>query len=201
MVLVVLGAVAVFNVAWATEDAATSVVSTVSDAAGDTIANAPAFQDIVSAELTMAANGDFELLLEMAGAVPAAPKLPPAAHTEIWWVWAFDLDPNTAVTGYPVVFPGSEPEFIVYVSWDGTAFAGTAIDRRPLLLAGGQAIITPVEFNISGTMIDAVLPSTLIGAFPQSFLWGPNALDWAGPIGGSAGYVVVDTAPRVIFNP
>jgi hypothetical protein len=194
-----LGAVALIDVAPATGDAAPSGVSSLTDPAGDTIAHAPAFQDIVSSQMTRAVNGDFELRIEFAGAVPVAPVLPPLAHTEIWWVWAFDLDPNTAPTGYPAAFTGSEPEFLVFVSWDGTAFAGTSVDRRPLL-AGEEAVIAPVEFCISGKTIDAVLPYALIGDIPQSFRWGPNSLDWAGPVG-SAGYLVVDTAPRIISDP
>jgi hypothetical protein len=44
----------------------------------------------------------------------------------------------------------------VYVSWDGVQFAGTAIDRRPLL-TGGEAIITPVPISIDGTLVEADL--------------------------------------------
>ena len=194
-----MGAVKVIDVAPAAANAAPSVVSTILDPAGDAIAKAPAFQDIVSGQMTRAANGDFELLMEMAGPVPVAPLLPPPGVREIWWVWPFDLDPKTAPTGYPVAFTGSAPEFIVYVSWNGAEFAGTAIDRRPLL-AGGEAIITSVEFSISGSMIDAVLPYTLIGDVPQSFPWAQSTLNWAGPVG-SAGYQIVDGTSSSISNP
>ena len=87
---------------------------------------------------------------------------------------------------------------IVYVSWDGTEFAGTAVDRRPLL-TGGEAIITPVQFSINGTIVEAVLASTLIGAVPPSFLWLLRTIDWSGPVG-SAGFNAVDLA-NSIFNP
>src|SRR6185503_12464129 len=104
----------------------------------------------------------FALLMEMAGPVPIAPALPPPAHTEMWWIWVFDLDPTTAPRGYPFLCNESLSEFLVYVSWDGTEFAGTAIDRRPLL-TGGEAIVTPVPFGINGRVVEAVLDSGLIG--------------------------------------
>ena len=59
-------------------------------------------------------------------------------------------------------------DFVVYVSWNGTAFTGAAIDRRPLI-TGGEAIITAVPFSINGTMVEAALASTLIGDVPPHF--------------------------------
>jgi len=158
-------------------------VSTVFDPVGDARYNAPAFQDIAVSRMTKTASGDFELLMDMAGPVPVAPILPPPAVKEIWWLWVFDLDPATSPRGYPVS-PGlaQYPEFLVYVSWDGAEFAGTAIDRRPLL-AGGEAIITPVPFCINGTTVEAFLDFTLIGEVPASFHWGSSTRDWAGPLG------------------
>lgn len=173
--------------------------STVSDPVGDTLYNAPAFQDLVFGQMTKTASGDFELLMEMAGPVPVAPLLPAPANHEIWWMWAFDLDPTANPKGYPFA-PGSKrrPEFMVYVSWDGAAFAGTAIDRRPLL-TGGEAIVTSVPFSMNGTIVEAVLASTLIGDVPPSFQWGPNTRDWSGPIG-SNGDHGIDGA-ETTFNP
>ena len=178
--------------------ASSNTVAQVFDPVGDALFNAPAFQDVVFGQLTKTASGDFELLMEMAGPVPVAPTLPPPARTEIWWIWVLDLDLTTTVWGYPAPFPGSLPEFLVYVSWDGTEFAGTAIDRRPLL-SGGEAIITPVPFRINGTIVEADLAYELIGAVPASFDWSPRTLDWSGPVG-SAGYNVLDIALSV-FSP
>lgn len=173
--------------------------STVVDPVGDAMFNAPVFQDIVFGQMTKTAGGDFELLMEMAGPVPVNPPLPPPARWEIWWVWGFDLDPTTFPQGYPLS-PGLAlyPEFLVYVSWDGTEFAGTAVDRRPLL-TGGEAIITPVPFSINGTRVEADLPYALIGDVPPSFGWGPSTVDWAGPFG-SVGFIVPDNA-KTVFNP
>ena len=174
--------------------------STVSDPVGDARSNAPAFQDIVMGQMTKTAGGDFELLMIMAGPVPAAPSLPPPGVREIWWMWVFDLDSTTFPQGYP--FPataagGALAEFAVYVSWDGTEFAGTAIDRRPLF-TGREAIITPVPFSINGTMVEADLDSTLIGDVPPSFVWNVVTFDLSGPVG-SNGAHTVDNAAFPIF--
>jgi len=166
-------------------------ISTAFDPVGDTYISAPAFQDIVGARMTKTANGDFELLMEMAGPVPGAPILPPPGVNQIWWNWIIDLDPTSSPRGYPVApGVGIYPEFIVYVSWNGTQFAGTAVDRRPLL-TGGKAVITPVPFVITGTTVEAFLDFTLIGEVPPIFDWRAATLDWAGPLG-SAGYYVAD---------
>jgi len=169
------------------------VVSTVLDPVGDTRLDAPTFQDIVSARMTRTASGDFELMMEMAGPVPVSPPLPPPATNQIWWFWGFDLDLTASPRGFPLP-PGTAvvPEFIVCVSWDGAAFAGTAIDRRPLL-SGGAAIVTPVPFSITGTRVEAVLPSTLIGDVPRSIGWHLRTMDWSGPVG-SGGYHFADSA-------
>ena len=174
--------------------------STASDPVGDASFNAPAFQDIVLGQMTKTEGGDFELLMGMAGPLPAAPPLPPPGVREIWWFWAFDLDSTTFPLGYP--FPataagGAIPEFVVVVSWDGTAFAGTAIDRRPLL-TGGEAILTPVPFSINGTMVEADLDSTLIGDVPPSFVWNVGTFAWSGPVGSNAAHTI-DLADFPIF--
>jgi hypothetical protein len=183
---------------YALDQPVSAQTSTAVDSVGDTSIPAPAFQDIVGAELTKSANGDFELLMELAGSVPCAPILPPPGLNQIWWSWMFDLDPTTSPRGYPAS-PGVAiaPEFIVYVSWDGTQFAGTAVDRRPLL-TGGTAIITPVQFFITGTTVEAVLECTVIGAVPSIFDWRPSTLDWASPLG-TGGWIVVDNADFTEF--
>ena len=193
MALVALGVVAVFAVAPATADEAGSVVSTVSDPVGDANFNAPGFQDVVFAQITETADGDFELLMEMAGPVPVDPPMPPPGNSEIWWVWNFDLDPTTAPVGYPILKANSPFEVIAYVSWDGTAFAGTAVDRRPLL-NGGKAIITPVTFSIDGAILRAELAYAQIGAVPASFSWRGGTLSWSGPVGSSEANHLVDAS-------
>ena len=173
--------------------------STVSDPVGDVFPNtAPAFQDAVMGQMTKTASGDFELLMGLAGPVPLAPPLPPPGVSEIWWTWVFDFDSTTLPRGYPFN-GGRRPEFVVYVSWNGTEFAGTAIDRRPLL-TGGEAIIAPVPFSINGTIVEVDLASTLIGDVPPSFVWTVVTFGWSGPVG-SEGSHIVDIGADASFNP
>ncbi len=177
-------------------------ISTVFDPVGDTFPNAPAFQDVVFGRMTKTASGDFHLLMEMAGPVPVNPPMPPPGRSEIWWAWGFDLDPATFPRGWPnpaAIPVGLPGEFVVIVSWDGTAFAGTAVDRRPLL-TGGEAVFTPVTFSIDGTIVEADLPYALIGDVPPSFAWDPFIWDWAAPVGSTPAFVGVDVA-FAIFNP
>jgi len=123
--------------------------------------------------------------------------MPPPAHSEIWRVWGFDLDPTTLPAGYPFLKASGSPEFVVYVSWDGAEFAGAAIDRRPLL-TGGEAIITPVPLSIDGTIVQADLNYALIGAVPTSFGWFAETLAWSGPVGLSEAHHPFDNA---VSNP
>src|SRR5262249_32054489 len=78
---------------------ASAQVSTISDPVGDTSFNAPAFQDFVFGRMTKSASGNFHLLMELAGPVPVIPFIPPPANSEIWWLWAFDLDPTASPRG------------------------------------------------------------------------------------------------------
>jgi hypothetical protein len=172
-------------------------ISTVSDPVGDANFNAPAFQDVVRVQVTKTASGDFELLMEMAGPVPVNPPMPPPGHSEIWWVWNFDLDPTTFPAGYPYFKSTGAAEFGVAVRWDGAEFTGTAIDRRPLL-TGEEAIISPVTFSIDGKIVKADLPYTLIGDVPASFGWFAGTGAWSVPVGQAEGHHLVDVA---IFNP
>src|SRR5262249_24725064 len=59
--------------------------------------------------------------------------------------------------------------------WDARE---ASVDRRPLL-AGGEAVITPVTFSIDGTIVRADLAFTQIGAVPSSR---NSALRLAGPL-------------------
>jgi hypothetical protein len=200
MALGALGAVAALDVGAPSAVAAPSAgsVSALTDPVGDARFNAPAFQDLVGGQITRTASGDFELRLELAGPVPAAPDLPPPGVREIWWWWFLDLDSTAEPQGFPFPPIAQGPDFLVVVSWDGAAFKGTAIDRRPLF-AGGEAITTPVEFSIDGAIVEAVLPSTLVGDFPSSFDWDPRTLNWSGPVGGGA-FNRVDGASFATFS-
>jgi hypothetical protein len=173
------------------------VVSTVSDPVGDANVSAPAFQAVVFVQITETTDGDFDLLMEVAGPLPVNPPLPPPGSSEIWWVWNFDLDPTTFPAGYPYLKANGPAEFSVHVSWDGTGFTGTAVDRRPLL-TGGEATISPVPFSIDDGIVEAVLPSALIGTVSASFGWFAGTGAWSAPVGKSEGHHLVDVA---IFTP
>jgi hypothetical protein len=206
-----LGAVALFDVAQAAADEAPSEVSTVSDPVGDAyfpftpgdtgFPFAAPFLDFVHGQLTKTADGDFELLMEMADVVPDEPTLPKPGVKEIWWFWIFDLDSTTSPAGYPwSAAVGRPPEFIVSVSWDGVEFAGAAIDRRPLL-AGGKAIITSIPFTIDGPTVEAFLDSELIGEIPASFGWCPFTFLWSGPVGSEGVHFADYCEAGGVFNP
>jgi len=200
--LAALGAVAALDVAPATADEESTVLSTVSDPAGDAGFNAEAFQDHVLCRLTKTAGGDLGLRMELAGAVPGAPSLPPNGNKEIWWQWAFDFDPTTSPSGtpYPENANGLIAEFIACVRWDGTEFSGILIDRRPLL-AGEEATITPIPFSIDGTIVKAVLPAELIGEVPASFQWGFYTRNWSGPMGSNGNNPVDLSETTRVSNP
>jgi len=172
---------------------------TVPDPVGDVNFHAPAFQDIVRGEIEKQGK-DFVLRMEMAGPIPIKPPLPPPGTSEIWWLWGFNLDPNTVPHGYP--FPPGlglplPAEFMVYVAWDGTKFTGNAIDRRPLL-TGQDAIVTSVPFSIDGAIVQATLASPT--DFPASFGWGTRTYDWSSPPGKTGGIHTIDIGGP-FFNP
>ena len=202
MALAALGAAAALDVAPAAADEEWSVLSSISDPAGDAAFNAEAFQDLVLCELTKSADGDLGLRMELAGSVPDAPELPPNGKNEIWWQWAFDFDPTTSPSGtpYPQNANGLIAEFIACVRWDGTEFTGILIDRRPLL-TGEEALISPIPFSVDGTIVKAVLPAALIGEVPSSFQWGFYTRNWSGPIGSSGNNPVDLSVTTRVSNP
>jgi len=71
----------------------------------------------------------------------------------------FPFDPATV----------APPEFVVRVVWNGTSFSGVVIDRRPLL-AGAEAVVVPVPFERSGSVLATVVSASLLGD-PTSLQW------------------------------
>jgi len=194
----VLAALPMTVVTIAVTRSASAQTSVALDSVGDVDFRAPAFQDIVRGEIQKK-SGSFVLRMEMAGPIPERPPLPPPGNSEIWWAWAFDLDPTTAPKGYPFAPGYSAPaELLVYVSWDGTEFRGYAIDRRPLL-TGGNAIVTHVPFSITGPIVEGVLASVLIDN-TASFRWGTRTFNWSSSHLGTQGFNAVDVG-GADFNP
>ncbi len=158
-----------------------SQLKTVTDPVGDVKYHAPAFQDIVSASIEKTIGG-YTLRMTMAGAIPEAPPLPPPGTKQIWWVWAFNVDPANLKGGFPFA-PGFAPpaEFMVYLGWNGSEFKAYMIDRRPLL-TGGTTLVTEIPFSFldGRTTIEVhVLLAPNGNPFPASFLWGSRTFDWS----------------------
>jgi hypothetical protein len=159
------------------------------DPVGDARLHAPAYLDEVRAEATRTGQ-NFEFRTVVAESIPlTVPHLPPG-NAEVWWLWGLDTDPTTFPPGYPVA-PGQPlgTDFQLRVSWDGSEFAGTLVDRRPLL-TGGEAVLTPYPFTIAGNEVSMAVQASAIGN-PTSFLWAAVTVYRASPPG-SAGFHIVD---------
>jgi hypothetical protein len=172
-----------------------SALVSATDAQGDASASqgsglrGEAYQDIVSAAVD-AEGGTFAFAMDVAASVPAAPVLP-SGITVQEWDWNINTSPALP-RGFPFSSGGvAPPEFIVMVLWDGTAFAGTLIDRRPLLI-GGEAVSTSIPFDIDGATISATVSANLLDD-PSSFAWVARANDW--PHLGSSSIQTLDRAP------
>jgi hypothetical protein len=165
--------------------------SIVTDPVGDASYKAPGYMDIVSAQLADS-GGTLQFQMTVAEAIPAAPVLPSPATKQISWSWPLDTDPTTFPAGAPFA-PGNSggaAELIVTVAWDGSAFSAFLVDRRPLL-TGGQAIVTPLGFTISGTLLRVDVQRSALGN-PLSFSWGGVAFYWSGQLVGNNGNHFVD---------
>jgi hypothetical protein len=150
-----------------------------------------AYQDIVRAEVN-SEDATFAFAMDVAANVPAAPVLP-GGITVQEWSWNINTSPALP-RGFPFS-PGSAtpPEFIVMVLWDGIAFTGTLIDRRPLL-SGGEAVSTSIPVEIVGARISAAVNANLLDD-PPSFAWIARANDW--PHLGSNSLQTLDRAPDI----
>jgi hypothetical protein len=153
--------------------------SIVTDPVGDASYKAPAYMDVVGAQLA-ASGGTLEFQMSVAGAIPASPELPPPATKLITWGWPLDTDPTTFPAGAPLAPGLSGPaEFVVAVAWDGSTFSAFLQDRRPLL-TGGQATLTALSPTISGTQLRVDVQASDLGN-PSSFAWGAGTFYWPGP--------------------
>jgi hypothetical protein len=126
------------------------------------------------------------------------PHLPPPATKEISWNWALDTDPTTFPAGYPLAPGATGPaEFVITIVWDGSAFGAFLVDRRPLL-TGGQAVLTPLDYTISGTLLQVDVKADALGD-PSSFGWGSATIYSSGP-SGSNPFTFVDV-PSPLYAP
>lgn len=172
----------------------------VTDPAEDARYRAPGSMDIVSAAATKSGQA-FRFQMSVAAPIPAAPTTTPPGTNQIQWDWALDADPTTFPAGTP--FPAGSgqarpAEFIVHVVWDGSSFSAYLTDRRPLL-SGGEAVITPLGFTISGSDVRVDVGASLLDE-PSSFFWGAVTFYWSSPPGATAGGHFVDSL-QPFYNP
>ena len=136
--------------------------ATVTDPQGDAFYSngheAPAFLDILVASITI--SDTLTLTVDVAGSLDALPN-PPGSGGIFFWNFALNTDNSTFPPGFPEA-PGvtAAAEFAVYALWDGTAFSGTFVDRRPAL-TGGSALIYSIPVSVSGSRITITVPAAL----------------------------------------
>jgi hypothetical protein len=164
----------------------------VADPAGDARYHAPAFVDIIGAEATKSGQ-EYRFQMSMDAPIPAAPPPTPPATNQYHWSRPLNTDPSTIPAGDPFpAAPGQArpAEFIIHFAWDGSSFSAYLTDRRPLL-SGGEAVITPLAFTISGADVQVDVGAALLDQ-PSSFSWGAVTFYWSSPPSGTAGGHFVD---------
>jgi hypothetical protein len=156
-----LGALLV-SFAAVTARAQTCATSAAIDPQGDAFYSngheAPAFLDILAGSFTVCDTLTFTV--DVAGSLDALSN-PPGSGGIYFWTFGLNSDPSTNPPGFPSP-PGqtSLPEFLVYAQWDGTAFSGVFLDRRPLL-TGGSPVQYSIPVSVSGSRIILTVPAAL----------------------------------------
>ena len=136
--------------------------ATVIDPQGDAFYSngneAPAFLDILVASFTV--SDPMTLTVDVAGSLNALPN-PPGSAGIFFWNFSLNTDNSTDPPGFPVA-PGQteSQEFMVYAQWDGTAFSGVFVDRRPAL-TGQPALLYLIPVSVSGSRITITVPAAL----------------------------------------
>jgi hypothetical protein len=136
--------------------------ATVIDPQGDAFYSngneAPAFLDILVASFTV--SDPMTLTVDVAGSLNALPN-PPGSAGVFFWNFQPDTDNSTGPPGFPVALGQTDsPEFLMYAQWDGTAFRGVFVDRRPAL-TGQPALFYSIPLSVSGSRITLTVPSAL----------------------------------------
>lgn len=136
--------------------------ATVIDPQGDALYSngheAPAFLDILTASFKI--SGTLTLTVDVAGSLDALPN-PPGFGGIFFWNFALNTDNSTDPPGFPEA-PGvtAAAEFAVYALWDGRAFSGVLVDRRPAL-TGQPAMHYSIPASVSGSSITLTVPAAL----------------------------------------
>ena len=119
---------------------------------------APAFLDILAASFTISDTLTFTV--DVAGSLDALPN-PPGSGGVFGWHFPLNTDNSTYPQGFPLP-PGQTAgaEFFADALWDGTAFSGVFVDRRPAL-TGGPALQYSIPVSVSGSRITLTVPADL----------------------------------------
>jgi len=119
---------------------------------------APAFLDILAASFTI--SNTLTLTVDVAGSLDALPN-PAGSGGVFFWNFPLNTDNSTDPPGFPEA-PGvtAPADFAVYAQWDGTAFRGVFVDRRPAL-TGGSALLYSIPVSVSGSRITLTVPAAL----------------------------------------
>jgi hypothetical protein len=119
---------------------------------------APAFLDILAGSFTI--SDTLTCTVDVAGSLDALPN-PPGSGGIYFWNFGLNSNPSTDPPGLPSP-PGQtgSPEFLVYALWDGTAFRGVFLDRRPAL-TGGSPVQYSIPVSVSGSRIILTVPAAL----------------------------------------
>jgi len=145
---------------------------------------APAFLDILAASITISDTLTFTV--DVAGSLDALPN-PPGSGGIFAWHFPLNTDPSTFPPGFPLPPGQTAPaEFFAEAEWDGTAFSGVFVDRRPAL-TGGPALQYSIPVSVSGSRITLTVPATLAAqvlaavvlpgaTWNCTTLWDPNYL-------------------------
>ena len=158
---------------------------------------APAFLDIIAASFTI--SNTLTLTVDVAGSLDALPN-PPGSPGVFDWHFALNTDDSTYPPGLPLP-PGhfAPAEFYVGALWDGTAFSGLLIDRRPAL-TGQPALQYSIPVSVSGSRIILTVPAALAAEVRAAVVlpgatWNCFTLR-SNRIGGTDGFHQADTIGR-----
>lgn len=179
--------------------ASATQVSVVTDPVGDSLFGAPSYLDVVGGRVTKSGQ-TFSFEMTVAEPIPPMPAVSPPASERISWAWPVDTDPSTFPAGSPLA-PGywAPAELIVAVDWDGRGFSARLHDRRPLL-TGGDAVVSPLPFTISGGLLRVDVRASAIGD-PSTFSWRPLTFYFSAPMVSNNGNHFVDSVPLYIPFP
>jgi hypothetical protein len=119
---------------------------------------APAFLDIIAASITI--SNTLTLTVDVAGSLDVLPN-PPGSAGVFDWHFALNTDDSTDPPGLPLQPKKTAPaDFYVGALWDGTAFRGLLIDRRPAL-TGGSPLQYSIPVSVSGSRVILTVPAPL----------------------------------------